>query len=370
MARASTQTLIPLDTWASVIGINPLHFNGATGADVFPAMSCDVIWSQYAWQSSEQYVAREDIARALARAETEVYTVAGTWPRPRVMTKTFRIPPNGIITLNDGNPVLRIGTLAPVTIQTNAAVTLLDEDDDGFYESAAITLDVTGQEIDTSAVKVYYAGKLGDPTFEIRPLDKVLLAQNEVSATLTIRAPSYLFFDWTLWERRPTREAPTPIDADSFDSYVTAVDVAQLVCATNQASIMHDSTTVAATVEYHNSNAGQVTVYPDAPCPFVLPGSMAVVSFEIGQPQPDNTLDLLIAEIVLSRLPDAPCSCNYLVRRYQDLRRDTGFTEGRSGSMMPQRLIGNPFGTHVGEINAWQTIANLGYLNVYAGGAL
>lgn len=370
MARAATDTLIPLDTWAQIVGINPLHFNGAVGGTVFPASSCDVIWAQHAWQSVDQYMCREDIARALARAESDVYNAGGVWPRARMLTKTYRIPPSGVIMINDGNPVLHVGTPTLAMLQAGAPVTLLDEDDDNFYETAKVTIDLAAA-IDAENVHLYYTGKAGDPAFEIRPLDKVLLG----SDTLTIKAPSYLFFDWQLWERKPSTAGITPIDADAPESYVTKVDVTHTVYSANTAKVITsccgaDNQIVDAEVSFYDYPSAQVTLALDVPCRYPRQGDTAIISFTCGPQTPDPTLDLIIAEMVLARLPDAPCACNYLVRKYQDLRRDAGFTEGRSGTFLPQRLVGSPFGSHVGEIQAWQKIVNLGYMNVYAGGAL
>ncbi len=36
MARATAKTLLPLDTWARLMGVNPLHFNGARLPGVDP----------------------------------------------------------------------------------------------------------------------------------------------------------------------------------------------------------------------------------------------------------------------------------------------------------------------------------------------
>ena len=47
MSRAETCTLLSLDRFAKMFGINPVHFSGAGGSDIFPLKDgCSDVWFQ------------------------------------------------------------------------------------------------------------------------------------------------------------------------------------------------------------------------------------------------------------------------------------------------------------------------------------
>ncbi|MHC4709558.1 MAG: hypothetical protein ACYTA3_03815, partial [Planctomycetota bacterium] len=82
MARASTYTLLSLDRWAAIMGINGAHFNGAAASAVMPYTDCCTdIWFQYDWQFHSR-VGREELARAIAASERDIAEVLGYWPAP------------------------------------------------------------------------------------------------------------------------------------------------------------------------------------------------------------------------------------------------------------------------------------------------
>ena len=64
MARAETLTKLPLDRWAQLMGINPMHFNGVFHPDSPPTV-CQQPWLQHPWQAADR-LGREDIANAIA----------------------------------------------------------------------------------------------------------------------------------------------------------------------------------------------------------------------------------------------------------------------------------------------------------------
>ncbi len=72
MGRSEVLTKLPLDRWAKIMGIDPLHFNGVLD-DTHTTQSCEQPWMQFAWQSNDR-IGREDIAVAIAQA-----ALAQTW---------------------------------------------------------------------------------------------------------------------------------------------------------------------------------------------------------------------------------------------------------------------------------------------------
>lgn len=80
MARASTPTLLPLDTWAAILGISPWEFNGC----LYPAKKsnqCKSIFQQFQWQ--QEHLSREEVAQAIADAEQMIADELLYWPAPK-----------------------------------------------------------------------------------------------------------------------------------------------------------------------------------------------------------------------------------------------------------------------------------------------
>src|SRR5688500_4005416 len=75
MAVAKTRTLLPLDTFARIAGINPIHFNQVQIEEVAPddnsETGCGDTILQYSWQLADK-VGREEIAQAIADAESQL----------------------------------------------------------------------------------------------------------------------------------------------------------------------------------------------------------------------------------------------------------------------------------------------------------
>ena len=97
MARASTYTLLSLDRFAQILGIDPAHFNqcGAPSLDpaVFPEEGrCSDVWFQYDWQKNDR-VSRETLARAIKAAEDDIAKVLNYYPAPLWFTNEVHTYP-------------------------------------------------------------------------------------------------------------------------------------------------------------------------------------------------------------------------------------------------------------------------------------
>ena len=82
MAKASTPTLLSLDHYAEILGLDPRHFNQMTCA-AFPLVShCESIWYQYDWMDKGK-ASREGLARAIAQAERLILNEIEFSPAPQ-----------------------------------------------------------------------------------------------------------------------------------------------------------------------------------------------------------------------------------------------------------------------------------------------
>lgn len=79
VARALTPTLLPLDRFAEILGLHPLHFNQVVLPNQAEGVNCVKEIYQYPWQKSDA-VGREEIAQAIAGAESTIGRYLGYDP--------------------------------------------------------------------------------------------------------------------------------------------------------------------------------------------------------------------------------------------------------------------------------------------------
>lgn len=208
MARSSVKTLLPLDRFAAILGMNPLHFNGVEDQQMAPDQSrplaphntCDDILVQFPYQASD-CVARDEIARAIADAESQITSWLGYSPMPRwqaderVMLSRPPMPHaldySGLdvrgfwqqVQLGRGY-VISGGTEAWTLVQAGVVVAYTDTDGDGYKETATMAVVTSLTEADEIAV--HYPGRaaLGDYSWEVRPIEVRIAAG---TATITCR---------------------------------------------------------------------------------------------------------------------------------------------------------------------------------------
>jgi hypothetical protein len=236
-------TILPIDRYARVLGINPLHFAGATGDTVFPTSGfCDDVWPQHTWQTQEELVSREEIAEQVRIAEEQIMEVLGYWPGPTWTSEEVVPYPqfyrktrfSGPTARNEQRKTVQArhrkiispGRRAVTAIEEGATVTYSDPDGDGYNETATVTVSTT--ITDSRQVKVYFAGKSAHPTWEIRPNSHPSRPTSNVAisgGTATITMDSWMFIDPDLWEAYPTADPLTAIDASDSSNLVSTVDV-------------------------------------------------------------------------------------------------------------------------------------------------
>ena len=245
MARASIPTSLPLDDFAKIMNLNPVHFAGAVatnsgndGVMLLESNSCADVWFQHGWQNHDA-APRELIARQIAVAEDEIAQQLGYWPAPRWFSEEFHPYPQpyyheyfgsgyGVRGQRKGiktrfGKVIGGGRRAVslVGTATTAGGTLAytDADLDGFYETATLTLPTSLTNL--QEIKVYFTGEGGDETWEVRPVRSKTIA----GANVVIVLDSWLLIDPDLWERYPPGGGLGAIDISTLANFVTSVDV-------------------------------------------------------------------------------------------------------------------------------------------------
>lgn len=244
LAQALPYTLLSLQRYARLMGVNPVHFAGATGVSLNPQVyplsgSCDAVWFKYPWQANEQ-ASRHELAEAIRDAEGELADVVGYWPAPVWIAKEVRAYPRPHRRYAFGDALTVRGQYKSVKARwgkvveagrravslvgtaTTAGGTLVysDEDGDGLSETATITLATTLTE--ACEIKPFFAGEGGAQEWEVRPVRSVAISGGNVVIVLD----SWLLIDPELYEEAPQDDgSPSAIDISTTANFVTSVDV-------------------------------------------------------------------------------------------------------------------------------------------------
>lgn len=229
MANASTPTLLPLDQYAAILGIDPRHFNQVYTAD-FPVQgACDSVWFQYAWQDPDK-ASREDLARAIAQAERLIAHYIGFWPAPTWISgeiQRYPFQPR----VSDGmmgtfySPAL--SQTRRKTLQTNwryysdggrRRVDLIELNATVNYLGGQAVIGVTDVDVVEEYEVAVFSSTDTAPENRIRNLTVTLGA----AGAITIVGEPSQFIDPQLWEDALPEEA---IDGDVPGNYLVTVDV-------------------------------------------------------------------------------------------------------------------------------------------------
>lgn len=240
MAFAQTQTKLPLDRWARLIGINPLHFNGLQVRD--PTV-CSAVWFQYEWQTADR-VSREEVARAIATAEADIEDVIGyrlmpAWeidewqpaapvPRPELLRR-MSIDTHGFsqAVQSKWGYILSGGVRAKTVLDAAQAIVYSDVDGDGYNETATVTAVVTAGMNPCEIAVFYPVGQgvtdAGDDEYQIRP---VAVSVSGVTATIVFRRELCVRADLLERDVIPANDDQfRALDANDNANFLTTVDV-------------------------------------------------------------------------------------------------------------------------------------------------
>lgn len=428
-AQALPHTILSLHRYARIMGLDPVHFSQAYADSVHPVTrTCNDVWYKYTWQKAD-VISREDLAYAIRTAEEDIAHVLGYWPGPFwvheeiVDYPDFHRPDVWPIQtgLNVADRVKGMrtrwghmraaGKRAVAAGGTGVGVTYSDEDSDGFYETATITVDIDGSAADTILgngwnseyatsrdLKVYFAGKSGHPSWEIRPK----VSHSYSGTTLTVTFRSWQLVDPGLQEQAPNTDGnPQPIDISDTDNLVSTVDVyleyvdrtepsvtflwdrddfcttcnstGCVVCAggtQDGCATIRDRETglivpLPATYDATNDEWDKATATvkrePDMVKVSYLSG---IYSDEYLAGHTEDPLSQYMAQTIAwlatARLHENVCACGNADALIERLRTDAVISNPGGTFIIPiEEATTNPFGTRVGEVMAWRRVSRI-----------
>lgn len=401
MARASTETLVSLDTFARIFGINPIHFNQVQIIGLMESAVCDSPLIQHAWQDADR-ASREEIATAIADAErlfseTVGFKIAPAWEdetvpyyrpaRPELISNSIRDVRGFYNSISANWKYLIEGGQRATTLIINAPVVYSDADADTYFETATILAATT--VTDPEEIKIFYPGKAGDTTYEIRPITVTIAGG---IATITCRRELLVNLD--LQESLDANAVDGLIDAN----FLSTVDVYRVYNDPSvQGRLIWIGTTgcgtcTACTKSYQNAclnidNAqiGSVKVEPaewDAVDlefdPSALSACRAPDSIRLwyragwqyknSKINVDPLWERVICYLAAAQLHRCPCGCksvtNYIEYWQEDLALRQASPSGSVSYNFNSKQFENPFGTRRGHIYAWR------YAQRYLGGSV
>lgn len=381
MARASTPTLLPLDTFAAIMGLNPFEFNQFTVANIANG-SCVDVWYQYEWQ--RRYLSREEIARTIARAEGMIARQIGYWPAPTyIVGESAQIVQNQRYGWYPSNAwwkhrmiqaqwqkVLGGGILARTLIDASAAVTYSDEDGDGIDELFTVTVATTVTA--TDEIGVYFTATDRNNVaiaeqWRIRP---VTVTISGGVATITGSAAACGLPNAT------TVVDPVALDPTDPTNFVTDLAVYRVYRDDTQQGnaywerLYGDCTSTPCTQTEkaiclidRRGVLGQLAVALTEPtcCDTWRAPDQVTVNYLAGEPLVNGTMSDamadLVAHLAAGLLPRLSCGCEradeILAFWRHDVAADT--VDVRARPLLPSEQT-SPWGTSAGALYAWNRV--------------
>lgn len=402
-------TALSLLEYALIMGINPIQFMSGTTTGLFPSTGCTDRWRQYAWQDEDK-TSRDELAREIRQAELDIAAELGYLPGfswqaderieyPKFYKRAWTTVSGTAV---DGfyksvkpkygkfvsGGVRSVELIASATF-ISGDITLVDEDLDGFAETAFISVATT--HTDPYAHKIFFLSQDGKEEWEIRPVN----TKQIVGGFLEVRIPVYLLFRPELLAALPGEEGFTDLDPTSVANLVDAVDIYYETVDPSQGNLFHwnqstltiddtEHTTQLAALEGKvvHRDTSMVTVTPatyDAGTekftnrPFTIarePDYMElsylsgdyVADSRSGTNMVPPDLAQAIVSMATARLPRPLCTqCENVKAKEDRLRIDLAYSvNGQSGDVrfVTADILRNPFGTKLGEVEAWHIVKN------------
>lgn len=382
MARASIPTLLPLDRFAAIIGIHPLHFNQIQVDELAPPQVCGMPFVQHSWQAADR-IGREELAQAIADAEYMFAREVGFWPAPKYihnevhtlkLNKFWMVRP---VVKTDYGYFDSAGLQTTTLIFAGVAVVYSDVDGDGYSETATMVVPTT--VTDPNEIHVYYPGKTA-PGDEIRPITVSIVGGN---ATIICRR-ELLYLDDLAEVLNP--RAFDGLDAANFlatvDVYRVYIDhsaqgifkwfeplcslcngvgcAACTVSTDELCTVMVDKRlgllkTIVADYDLATDSFTEV-------CDLERNPDQLYINYLAGWPldgrNMDREMELAITRLAVAQLDRPICACDHITAYVGHWREDLALRQGsQSGSVsygFSQKVYDCPFGTTRGALYAWR----------------
>jgi len=237
MARSDIPTLLSLDQYAEILGLDPYAFNQMYCAKFPLSRVQNFLYYQHNSIKTSGRAFRDLIAMHIAEAEQLIADRSAVWPAPKYITDeqkpylTPRLLPTAYpsygrqIVHTDWKMFIAGGQRAVVLLaeDVDLAVSYEDLDGDGWAEHIQFSITVADASgYLPSEIAVFPADSDTDEEYRIRHVTVKI-----VGNTITITGGVCVFINPDLWELN------VPINGDLMTSYLDAVDVYRVYTESN-----------------------------------------------------------------------------------------------------------------------------------------
>lgn len=388
-----TRTLLSIDRYAEIMGINPVFFNqGAQinlpdGSTLFPhgagAPNVEVTWQQHSWDLRNN-VSREELAYEINRAEYEISQYLGYWPAPTWTEEELIDLPNyydplvgkALYDVRGVRSGVRIrkrkfiaGGRRAVTFLNNVCPEYIDTDGDGWAETARIVVNTGTTAFNKHEYKAYFADNGGNQTYEIRPPKRKYVN----GSVLTMEFDTWKLIKPEIKNALISNDLNSiNIDISNMDNLVANIDIYREYNDTSQVSVQFiysDESTQDGHLALKNARTDFVTAIPNDECSASCCGTPMFVKLwyysghkcqeadNVFGDYLDPTLARCIALLATARL-SRPLAGNTKVNAHTLLLQTDMSVAGadKSYRMFGDIIYNNPFGTRYGEFLAYKSL--------------
>lgn len=384
MARASTITLLPLDTWAEIMGLSPYWFNQiGVGLPTLDTAQCEHIFNQFSWQ--RDFLSREEVARCIRMAEDMIANQLHFYPAPKYFVNERQDYPRnydnsyGYSGLNsrwqqkavqlNWHKLQGGGILSRTEIDLAGAVVLSDADGDGINDTFTVTVATTVTDAFEIAAYFTEANRLGaaiNEGWRIRPVRVVLSGGSAI-----ISGPIYLIVLPSL----TLSLSPADLDIRIDGNFATTLEIWQICrndsgqglavwetyCSDTPCDVQYTPLCIGA----RNAELGFASInynLDGVACPGAEPDRV-LINYLAGEPLINGDMNPeyadIVAKLATALLPGNSCGCaraDRIVSYWREVPPAGG--EGLRSDLVGDFTV-NPFGPQRGSVYAWNRVIEL-----------
>lgn len=401
MGRAETITKLPIDRWARLMGINPVHFNQCYVPGQELNQICGSSWFQHDWQYADR-VSRDQLADVIRQAEENIeaflgYRLMPTWEYDEwhgIMARPYRpeyfnanqrdIRGFPTAVQADYGYVISGGIEAKSVIMASAAVVWSDSTGgDGLTDTGTVTVAGIAAAITACEIEVYFPGKAGADAYRIRPVEISLAAG---TATITFRRELALLL--AKWD---DENDPRGVDYTADGNFISTVDVYRHYNnPQTQATLVWEPGGCSCGCEYTVQTACllprgdlRLGMFAFAPANWNVtdlafdPTTLSVcrepdairlfyrsgwrdMKLTCPNQEMDTDLAYIVAIYAASMLDRKVCDCKGIQDGIGNWQKDLAFEKGAtelSSEKVSFSTLDCPFGTRRGAIEAWRRLS-------------
>lgn len=396
MARADTITLLSLDQYAEIMGIDPWNFN-QIGVNIpsWIEFQCEAVWFQQSWQ--QDFLSREELARCISTAEEWLSSYLDFFPAPRYTVneihkypRPYKVEGYGRMGTprgqwkpiqTDHTHVIQPGILARTQISAGAAVAFSDEDGDAIDETFTIG-PIATTVTEESEIGIYFnstdrLGKAISEAWRIRPVTVTISGGN---VTIVGHTAQLVLPNLTLVVK------PDSLDGTDATNFAATVSVYRVYTDTthddtnmNQGVAVWETPPGCATcsletasicVVDNDADEGRVKVQPDS-WPYNREPDFVKLNYLSGIPllndRVQSPYDKMIAYLATALLPSEKCGCersNHILRYWRMYPSEDITSSNRPLTI--REIDDNPFGPRRGARFAWRMLSQFRTTGVIA----